>query len=166
LVSRWGLSAFGPDAMSGLSSASTLAQLLLLLATMAFAASSLIARGSPPIDSIVFATSFVTVAALAALPLAFTVDPQTVNAGWVNWAAVLGLGLGSSGIGQVVYMTLIARAGATFSSLTGYSIPILSAGLGWLLFRETQDWNALVAFVLILAGVWLARGGGRPAAQR
>jgi drug/metabolite transporter (DMT)-like permease len=74
---------------------------------------------------------------------------------------VLGLGLGSSGIAQVLYMLLIARAGATFVSLNGYAIPVISAVFGWLFFQEVQSWNAVIAFILILGGVWLARSGGR-----
>lgn len=152
---------FGPDALQGLSSASVIAQLFLLAATLAYALSTLIARGAPPMEAIVFATSYATVSALTSLPLVLTVDPATVSATWINWLAVLGLGLGSSGIAQVLYMTLIARAGATFVSLSGYSIPVISAGLGWVFFREVQSWNAVLALALILGGVWLARSGGR-----
>lgn len=152
---------FGPEAVAGLGSASTLAQIFLLLATMAYAASTLIARAAPPMDAIAFATAYATVSAIAALPLAFTVDPAEVQADWVNWAAVLGLGLGSSGIAQALYMALVTRAGATFVSLNGYAIPVISAVFGWVFFRETQSWNAVLAFILILGGVWLARSGGR-----
>ena len=101
------------------------------------------------------------ISALASLPLVFTVYPAEVSATWVNWLAVLGLGLGSSGIAQVLYMTLIARAGATFVSLNGYAIPVISAIFGWVFFQETQSWNAVLALLLILGGVWLARSGGR-----
>lgn len=152
---------FGPEALKGLGSASTLAQVFLLIATLAYALSTLIARGAPPMDAIAFSTSYATVSAFTALPLALTVDPSTVTAGWVNWLAVLGLGLGSSGIAQVLYMMLIARAGATFVSLNGYAIPVISAVFGWVFFQETQSWNALLAFILIPGGVWLARSGGR-----
>ena len=58
-------------------------------------------------------------------------------------------------------MALVARAGATFQSLTGYSVPVAGAAFGWLFFRETQSWNAGLALALILGGVWLARRGGR-----
>ncbi|KCZ54227.1 hypothetical protein HY29_14955 [Hyphomonas beringensis] len=151
---------FGPDAMKGLGNASVIAQILLILATMNYAFSSLVARGAPVMEAMPFATGFVTVAAIVSLPLAFTVTPSEVNADWSHWAAVLALGIGPSAVAQALYMFLIARTSATFLSLTGYSIPVVSAALGWLFFRETQSWQALVAFVLILGGVWLARGGG------
>ena len=63
-------------------------------------------------------------------------------------------------------MVLIARTSATFLSLTGYAIPVVAAVMGFLFFGEMQSWLALVAFAMILGGVWLARqgGGGRKAA--
>ncbi|KCZ50276.1 DMT family transporter [Hyphomonas pacifica] len=151
---------FGPDAMKGLGNASVIAQILLILATVNYAVSSLVARGAPVMEAMPFATGFVTVAAIVSLPLAFTVTPADVNADWGHWGAVLALGIGPSAVAQALYMFLIARTSATFLSLTGYSIPVVSAALGWVFFRETQSWQALVAFVLILGGVWLARGGG------
>ena len=56
-------------------------------------------------DAIAFAASYATVSACASLPLALTVDPATVTASWVNWLAVLGLGLGSSGLPSCCSLT-------------------------------------------------------------
>lgn len=151
---------FGPDALQSLDSASTIAQLMLIGATVFYALSSLLARGAPPMPSISFATGFVTVAAVVTWPFALTVDPSTVNADWTHWAGVVGLGIIPSAIAQALYMLLIARTSATFLSLTGYSIPVMAAVLGFVLFGETQSWHAMLAFALILSGVWLARQGG------
>jgi drug/metabolite transporter (DMT)-like permease len=157
---------FGPDAVKGFGDASVIAQILLIFATASYAASTLLARGAPPMPSIAFAAGFVSVAAIVSWPMALTVDPSSVQANWQHWAAVAALGIGPSAIAQALYMVLVRRAGATFLSLTGYSIPIVSAGLGWLFFRETQQWNAVIAFALILSGVWLARrGGGAPSSK-
>ncbi|WP_162173836.1 DMT family transporter [Hyphomonas johnsonii] len=157
---------FGPEALKGLGSATALAQLMLLGATMAYAASSLIARGAPLMRAIPFATAFVSVAAVVSWPLALVVDPGDVNAGWGNWLAVVGLGLGPTAFAQALYMLLIVRTSATFLSLTGYAIPVVAAVLGFVFFGELQSWTSLAAFAMILGGVWLARhgGGGRKAA--
>jgi len=151
---------FGPDALSSLDSASTVAQVLLIASTLFYALSSLIARGAPQMSPVAFATGFVTVSAIVTWPMAFAVDPAAVNADWKNWAAVIGLGVGPSAIAQALYMLLIARTSATFLALTGYSIPVMAAVLGFFLFGETQTWNAMLAFAMILSGVWLARHGG------
>jgi drug/metabolite transporter (DMT)-like permease len=152
---------FGPDAIAHFGSASVTAQMLLLLATLAFSASTLIARAAPPMEAIPMAAGFISISAVLSWPLALTVTPSEVRADWYHWAAVAALGLGPSGIAQAVYMALIAKAGATFQSLTGYSVPVAGAIFGWVFFRETQSWNAALAFALILGGVWLAKQGGK-----
>ena len=151
---------FGPDALQSLDSASTVAQLMLIGGAVFYALSSLIARGAPPMPSISFATGFVTVSAVVTWPFVFMVDPASVNAGWKHWAGVVSLGVIPSAIAQALYMLLIARTSATFLSLTGYSIPVMAAVLGFILYHETQTWQAMIAFALILSGVWLARKGG------
>jgi drug/metabolite transporter (DMT)-like permease len=148
---------FGPDAVSGLGSASMAAQAGLLLAALLYGSSTLIARSAPAMHPITFAAGFTTISAVLSWPLALSVDPAGVEAGWQNWASVIALGLGPSGIAQILFMFVVARAGATFLSLTGYSIPVVSAVSGWIVFRETPGWNMLLAFGLIFAGVWLAR---------
>lgn len=65
---------FGPDAYKNFGSASTLAQLFLLLAAMLYASSTLLARAAPKIDSLVFAAGFVTLAAIMSLPMLTMVD--------------------------------------------------------------------------------------------
>ncbi len=152
---------FGPEAVQHFGSASMTAQLLLLLATLAFSASTLIARAAPHIEVIPMAAGFISVSAVLSWPMVFTVNPAAVSADWHHWLAVAALGIGPSGVAQVLYMALVARAGATFQSLTGYSVPVAGAAFGWLFFRETQSWNAALALALILGGVWLARQGGR-----
>ncbi len=152
---------FGPDAVSGFGSAGVTAQGLLLLAALLYGSSTLLARSAPAMHPIAFAAGFTSISAVLSWPLAFSVDPAGVEAGWQNWAAVASLGLGPSGIAQILFMFLVSRAGATFLSLTGYSIPVVSAVSGWIFFRETPGWNMLLAFCLIFAGVWLARRPSR-----
>ncbi len=151
---------FGPTAIVGKGSGALIAQILLLIATLFYSASTLLARGAPRIDPIAFAAGFVSVGAVLSWPLAIMTEPEGLTVSAKHWAAVIALGLGPTAIAQGLYMIIIQRSGATFLSLTGYTIPIASAIIGWIAFRETQSWNALLAFVMILGGVWLAR---RPA---
>jgi drug/metabolite transporter (DMT)-like permease len=154
---------FGADAVASWGTSALWAQGALIVAALAYAASTLIARASPPMPPLGFAASYVTVGALASLPTVMLVDAQSVQASAVHWLAVLGLGLGSSGVAQGLYMWLVGRAGATFLSLVGYTIPLGTAVMGWMVFGETQGPRTLVALALILGGVWLARSSGRGA---
>ena len=148
---------FGPDAYKNFGSASTIAQLLLLVAAVLYASSTLLARAAPKIDSLVFATGFVTLAAIMSLPMLIMVDWQTLHLSPAPVLSVIGLGIGPSALASILYMVIVQRAGATFLALTGYLVPVLSAIIGFIIFREVQSWNALIAFALILSGVWLAQ---------
>ena len=69
-----------PEVCAGPVRPGTLAQVFLLIATLAYALSTLIARGAPPMDAIAFAASYATVSAGASLPLALTVTVAGENA--------------------------------------------------------------------------------------
>lgn len=148
---------FAPDVMVNFGSASVIAQGLLLIATACYASSTLIARAAPKMQSLVFASGFVTIAALLSLPMLIGVEWDALQPTTTSITSVIGLGVGPSALASLLYMALVKRAGATFLSLTGYVIPILSAILGWVFFREPQSWNTALAFALILSGVWLAQ---------
>ncbi|MEO0882417.1 MAG: DMT family transporter [Pseudomonadota bacterium] len=153
---------FAPDVIRNYGSATAVAQTLLIIATAFYATSTLLARAASRMQPLVFAAGFVTAGAVLSLPMLFSVDWDALEPSAVSVLNVIGLGIGPSAIASLLYMALVQRAGATFLSLTGYAIPILSALLGWVLFREAQSWHTLIAFALILTGVWLAQ---RPAKQ-
>lgn len=148
---------FGPEAYANFGSTSAIAQLLLLMATACYATSTLLARAAPKITPLVFASGFVTLAAIMALPMLIGLDISNIKLTPRPVLSVIGLGIGPSAIASLLYMALVQRAGATFLSLTGYVIPILSAIIGWVIYHETQSVGALIAFTLILCGVWLAQ---------
>lgn len=151
----------GPDALDGFGNANLVAQLLVLLGAFCYAVNSIIARQSPRLPAIVLPVGFLSVASVASLPMLALTDWSQVQPSAANMSAVLGLGAISTGAAGIILMFLVARTSATFIALTGYVIPIMSAVIGYFVFRETQSWNAIAAFVLILAGVWLSQRQGR-----
>lgn len=148
---------FGPEAIASFGSASVIAQAMCLFATFFYAFSSIVARIGRNIPPFVFSAGFLAFGAVATWPLLLMVDYQTLSPSQSAIAGLAGLAIGPTAIASVLYMILIQRTSATFVSLTGYMIPILSAIIGFLAFREMQSWNAFVAFALILSGVWLAQ---------
>lgn len=153
---------FGPEAISSFGSASVVAQALCLLGTLCYALSTITARFARNIPPFVFSAGFLTFGAVTSWPLLLLVDFESLKPSAGAIAGVIGLAIGPTAIASVLYMVLIKRTSATFLSLTGYVIPIVSAVIGYLAFGEIQNWNALLAFALILSGVWLAQ---RSAAQ-
>lgn len=151
----------GPDAMKGLGNADLVAQLLVLGGAFCYAVNSIIARQSPRLPPIVLPVGFLTAASITSLPMLAVTDWSEVRFDTANVLSVLGLGAVSTGLAGIILMHLVARTSATFIALTGYVIPFMTAILGYFAFRETQNWNALAAFILILAGVWFSQRQSR-----
>lgn len=150
---------FGPEAITAFGSASVLAQALCLLATAFYALSTITARYAREIPPFVFAAGFLCFGALASWPLLFFVDFEALTPSTGAITGVIGLAIGPTAMASVFYMMLIQRTSATFLSMTGYTIPIFSAVVGYLAFQEVQSWNAVLAFILILGGVWISQRG-------
>lgn len=148
---------FGPEAIGAFGSASVTAQALCLLATMCYALSTITARFARNIPPFVFSAGFVTIAAIATWPLLLAVEFEALTPKTSAVMGVIGLAIAPTAAASILYMLLIRRTSASFISLTGYTIPIFSAIVGYLAFNEVQDWNALLAFALILGGVWVAQ---------
>ncbi|MEO1552329.1 MAG: DMT family transporter [Pseudomonadota bacterium] len=148
---------FGPEAITSFGSASVWAQALCLIATAFYALSTITARSARDIPPFVFAAGFLCFGAVASWPLLLFVDfaALTPSAGAIS--GVIGLAIGPTAMASVLYMTLIQRTSATFLSMTGYTIPVFSAVIGYFAFREVQSWNAVLAFIMILGGVWMSQ---------
>lgn len=152
----------GPDALNGLGSANIAAQMLVLAGAFCYALNSIIARGAPRMAPTVLPTGFLTVASVLSLPMLAFTDWQAVQPGPANVLAVVLLGTIPTAAAGILLMFLVQRTSATFIALTGYVIPVMSAVIGYLAFGETQSWMAVLAFALILGGVWLSQRREKP----
>lgn len=152
---------FGPDAVSDFGSASVWAQALCLLGTLLYAVNTILARAAPPMPPLVLSAGFVTLAAVFSWFGLPGVDFSALDPTPSAWLGVLGLGIFPTALASLLYMTLVARTSATFLSLTGYTIPVVSGLIGFLAFGEVQGPDAILAFALILAGVWVSQRSGR-----
>lgn len=148
---------FGPDAVRDFGSASMQAQSLCLMATVFYAIATITARMARHIPPFVFSAGFVTIAAIASWPLLVLVDLDSLNPSRSALVGVIGLALGPTALASILYLILVRRTSATFISLTGYTIPLVSTVIGFLAFGETQTLLAVLGFVLILGGVFLSQ---------
>ncbi|MHA7872204.1 MAG: DMT family transporter, partial [Hyphococcus sp.] len=148
----------GPGVLAGLGDSSMLAQAGLLLATFCYAVSTIFARRAAPIRPRVFAAGVVLSSALLATPAMVFVDldPSQWSPGAV--LSVIGLGLGPTGLGAMLIIIMIRRAGAGFMSLANYITPFWAVAVGAALFGERLDANAFIALGVILAGVAVSQG--------
>ena len=149
---------FGPDAVKQSGSTSISAQSLCLLATICYATSVIIARYGKSIPPLVFAAGFLSFGAVASWAMLPGIDFGALQPDRRSLLAVIALGVGPTAIASLIYMVLIQRTSASFLALVGYTIPISSACLGYLIFSEIPSANAILAIILILSGVWYSQG--------
>ena len=147
----------GPDALNMAEQAGLVAQLLCLLGTAFYAVATIIARLARHIPPFVFAAGYVGFAACAAWPLLLVSDYQALNPSGAAIMGIIGLALGPTATASVLYLILVKRSSATFLSMTGYTIPLVSSLIGFVAFGEMQTPLSILAFGLILCGVFLSR---------
>lgn len=143
----------GPDVLKGFAHSDVQAQAGLLLATFLYAASTIFARRAATMPPRVFAAGVVLTAAILASPALLLADLEPSTWTWASLLSVVGLGVGPTGLGAILIIVLIRRAGAGFMSLANYIIPVWAVGVGAALFHERLELSAFIALAVILAGV-------------
>jgi drug/metabolite transporter (DMT)-like permease len=140
-------------------SGSVVGQILVVLASLSYAVSSVVAARVPDVDPTAAATGSIIAAAFVMVPASLVFDrPWTLmpstSALW-SLAVVAILGTAAA---QIVFFRLVHRAGATFMSTSGYLIPLVGVLLGAVVLGEKPDIFAFGALVLILVGVGIVQG--------
>jgi drug/metabolite transporter (DMT)-like permease len=149
----------GPSALAGLGS-QIWPQGAIALAAACYAATAvygrLPARSSPEVT----ATASTIAGALLAVPLCLVIDrPWELAPSADAMGAIAALAVLSTGLGALMFFSLLASGGATFAALTNYLIPLCGAGWGVLFLGERPGPTAGVALTMILASVALASRG-------
>ena len=84
--------------------------------------------------------------------------------------ALAGLGVFGTGLGFLIYFTLIERVGATNAAMVTYFVPIIGIVSGALFRHERFGPNVFVGAALLIGGVWLSQRrtglSGTPAPAR
>jgi drug/metabolite transporter (DMT)-like permease len=99
--------------------------------------------------------SVVAALVLDPFPTASALTPEVLG-------AVAALGILGTGAAFLVFYMLIARVGATNTTLVTYLIPLVAVVAGAVVLGERLPPEALAGGSLIGAGIWLAQRGTRP----
>jgi drug/metabolite transporter (DMT)-like permease len=140
-------------------------QLLMVAVVVTYASGGLYAQhalsGAPPHTAALLATAL---GAIVMLPfgIAAIVDPPDLGA----TAALIALGVLPTGLGYVIYFTLIRRIGTTRSLTVTYLMPLVAIALGVTFLNESVEPAAAAGLVLILLGVAIVNGQLRVAPRR
>lgn len=151
----------GPAALAGLGDG-LWRQLAVFAGACSFAVTILLARAVRQVSPAVSSAAVLFFAALMAsvLGLAFE-QPWRLAPSTTSLLAMLGLGILSTGAGNLAFYRLSRTARPSFVSLNNYLIPAVALMLGALLLDEAFTVRAAGALALILAGVAIAGIGKR-----
>lgn len=128
----------------------------ILAAAFGYALSGIIIHRLPEKDPLVTGTMILTSGAVILLILAALTDaPWTLRPGADALLSLLVIGVFPTALATIILIRLIARAGATFVSLNNYLVPVVGIACGVIWLDETVGVSALLAFALILGGVFL-----------
>ncbi len=147
----------GGDALTGAAHSSLAAQAGLAVATLCYSISVIISRRAAYVPPKAFACITVLGGALLATPALLLAD--FAPAGWsaASILSIIVLGLGPTGLAGLLIIIVVQRVGAGFMAFANYLTPVWAVALGALLFHERLHWSALLALLVVLAGVAVSR---------
>jgi len=150
----------GPDALAQFGT-NVLGELATLAAACSFAVSAVLARKFPPPSATVGGVGSMLAGIVFCIPLVAIADlPWTYAPTAVSIWATVGLAVLPGALAALLYFAIISRAGAGYLAMTNYLVPVLGVGWGVLALSEQVEGNAMIALVLILSGIALARRKG------
>lgn len=147
---------FVPDLVKG-ATFSLVGGLAIVAAAVSYAFASTLARihlrGVPPGTT---SLGQMAVAALVLVPASLLIDqPWTLEPSAASLASLVILAVVGTAFAYLIFYWLIARVGATRTSLVTYISPVIAVLLGAVVLNETLNWTTVVGLTLIIAGVAL-----------
>jgi drug/metabolite transporter (DMT)-like permease len=137
-----------------------------VLATVAYAAGAVYAKRyvSGIAAPVTVATGQVVTAAVVSTAAAvlFAPRPAADDLAPTVVGATIALGVFGTGAAFYLFYVLVARVGATNTTLVTYLIPLVAVVAGAIVLDERLGPGALAGGVLIGAGIWLAQRATRP----
>ena len=149
----------GPGTLSQIGASATYwPQLAVFLGCVLLAGAAIFMRVIPKAPPLQTASGAMLAAAVVSVPVAINEAP----AGWPTALTVLGVvgtGVISTGLGNMVRILLIQRRGPVFITPNAYMATCVAVLLGVVFLGETLTTEAVIAFAVIFAGVIFAQDG-------
>jgi drug/metabolite transporter (DMT)-like permease len=148
----------GPDAMDGQSSVSVAGAVILVLASLSWAAGSLYTKHAPRASSGLngAATQMIAGGLTLLIAAAFAGELNHLDLSHASTRSILGflyLVTFGSLLGFTAYVYLLAHTTAAKAATYAYVNPVVAVLLGWALANEPVTMRTLLAAAVILAGV-------------
>lgn len=154
----------GGEALAGMGGSALLAQLAVLLATVAYASNAVQTKRLPPINTLVVATGSLCTGVVLLLPFTLYLEAAAWGTPTFNaLGASLTLGIVSTGLATWIYFRVISDCGPSFLAIINYIIPAIAFAAGVLFLNENAQPSQFAGLLLILAGIALTQN--RPPAR-
>lgn len=151
------LTVLGADALTGLGGAGVMAQLAVVAASICYTISGILIRriDIPPVRLV---TLIFFAGMIMLVPLAFaTVGPPPTGISSDAFWALIYLGIMPTALAQLLRVTIVKRVGYALFALALNVIPVVGVIMGALVLGEVIGPATLIALVLVLAGLAVAR---------
>ena len=143
----------GPAALAGLGHGFW-GKVMVIGAAFCFALTTLIARQTRHVPPVMSGACSLFSAALWIVPASLLFDrPWTLTPTAMSIWAIVALALFSTSLGMLAFFRLTQSAGPNFISLNNYISPVVAVLWGVTLLGERLSWTAIVAMLIILAGI-------------
>ena len=135
-----------------------ISMLLILSGAISYAANSVIAHALPRISLYLISAGVLLMASFVIVPLSlFEGMDWWQETSTASLVSVFLLGIFPSGLATIIYFRVIRHAGPAFLSQINYLIPVWAVLLGVIFGGEQLKINAIIALVVILAGIAIAQ---------
>ena len=135
-----------------------IAMISILTGAISYAGNSVIAHSLPKLSLSLISAGVLLMASVVIVPVSLS-----AGFSWINEASsdallsVVLLGIFPSGLATIIYFSVIRHAGPAFLSQINYLIPVWAVVLGVLLGGEKLTIHAVIALIVILAGIAIAQ---------
>ena len=129
-----------------------------IAAAVCIAGGAVLFQVMPPASPVAITASAFLVANILALPVAVAALPASMpSLGGIAW--ILAGGVISTGIGMIIRGKLIRRESAVYTATNGYIVPVVTSLLGIAVLGESVGLVPVMAYLLVLGGLLMSRGG-------
>jgi len=151
----------GGDALSGMGGTTLIAQIAVLVATLAYATNAVYTKRMPAINTLVVATGSLIIGALMLLPFTLYIEqPSLTQASTQSLLATGLLGVVSTGLATWVFFRVVTDCGPAFLSIINYIIPAIAFAAGVLFLGEPAAPSQFLGLVFVLAGIAMTQNRG------
>lgn len=141
----------------------TVRQLAVAGAAVCYGVNAMLTRKLAGLPPLALSAAFMIASSVLLLPASLILEqPWTLAPSAASSASILVLGIVQTAFATVLMMAIVRRQGASFFSQINFLVPIFGVLWGFLVLAEQPSVNSLMALVMILGGIALARQGGAP----